>query len=71
MTMRELLASWDVNGTDLRAVVRLARLLSREAVRYSKSSVPRAWSRARDCRNDASDLIDYARELRARNVTNA
>lgn len=68
MTLKELLASWDVNGTDIKAVVKLARLLSREAVRYSKSSVPRAWDRARQCRNDASDLLDYARELKLRHV---
>lgn len=66
MTIKELLASWDVNGADVREVVRLARLLSREAVRYSKSSVPRAWDISRRCRNDAGDLIDYARALRAK-----
>lgn len=66
MTIKELLASWDVNGADIREVVRLARLLSREAVRYSKSSIPRAWDTARRCRNDASDLLTYARAIRAR-----
>lgn len=66
MTIKELLKSWDVNGADIKEVVRLARLLSREAVRYSKSSVPRAWDYSRQCRNDASDLLTYARELRDR-----
>ena len=65
MTMKELMASWDMTD-NIPEIVKLVRSMSREAVRFSRHRSDKAQETAKMLRNDASDMLTYARELKAR-----
>jgi len=68
-SMRELIAAWGVKH-EVSPIARLARVMHRTAIRYRKTGQARWIAEGRCMQRDASDLLDYARELKLRHTIN-
>lgn len=68
-TMALLLAAWGVKH-EVQPVARLARVMHRTAIRYRNTGLARWVAESRCMQRDASDLLDYARELKLRHTVN-
>lgn len=65
LSMSRLLAAWNVKH-EVAPVARLARVMHRTAIRYRNTGLARWVAEGRCMQRDASDLLDYARELKLR-----
>lgn len=68
-SMSQLLAAWGVRH-EVQPVARLARVMHRTAIRRRNTGLPRWIAESRCMQRDASDLLDYARELKLRHTVN-
>jgi hypothetical protein len=69
MTMREMLSAYGIPH-EVKSVARLARTLHRRAIHLRNTHQSFYVGKARLMQRDASDLLDYARELKLRHAVN-
>lgn len=69
MTMAEMLRAYSVPH-EVKPVARLARVLHRRAIQLRNTGQAYYVGKARMMQRDASDLLDYAREIKLRHTVN-
>ena len=69
MTMCEMLRAYSVPH-EVKPVARLARVLHRRAIHLRNTGKSYYVGKARTMQQDASDLLDYAREIKLRHTLN-